>query len=213
MSNYMNNGEKLIMDDSSLKAFTSCVFAQIPVSLKRLQDKSHAVHWAAEFLEERVAKTDIDYTLLLDRYKGELGDLIFQLWKCDRKLPKAEFQGTGAKHFFEGIVTEYIFAHFDELRAEYWLYESLFDVLQKKRMLEFIRDLAIGSEWQDEHVPDKIRSLFTSWCFLYRIDADAPECDKALHELYFATGLKNKDSENGGISYEDFFSYMVELVI
>ena len=51
-----------------------------------------------------------------------------------------------------------------------------------------------------------MRALFTSWCFIYGIDADTKECDDALETLYVAVDLPESQR------YE-LEQYMIELIV
>ena len=57
------------------------------------------------------------------------------------------------------------------------------------------------------NVPEQIRAFFTTWAFLFRIDADAYHCEMALRRIYDTAGLDEV------IDYDEFENYMVGLIV
>ena len=41
----------------------------------------------------------------------------------------------------------------------------------------YIIDFAMDAEWDDLKRREQLRALFTSWCFIFGVDADTKECD------------------------------------
>ena len=95
-------------------------------------------------------------------------------------------------------------------RAEILLNEksSMGDYLSsEEKLLDYIIRFAIDNNRDYENVPEQIRSLFTTWCFLYKIDADTRKCDEALNRIYWEAAMEEL------ISFEDFVAYMVKLIV
>ena len=65
----------------------------------------------------------------------------------------------------------------------------------------------VENSWEYENVPEQLRSFFTTWCFLFHIDADTKECDDALNTLYFRAELEEL------ITYDDFETFMIKFVV
>lgn len=74
-------------------------------------------------------------------------------------------------------------------------------------LLHYIRKFAIDNDWEDENVPEQIRAFFTTWAFLFHVDVDTRSCTQALFAIYILAGLDEI------ISYNDFESFMVELIV
>ena len=79
--------------------------------------------------------------------------------------------------------------------------------MDKQEFLNYIIDYAIGAGWEDCHGKDQIRALFTSWCLIFRIDADTKECDEALNVIYWRAALEEL------IEYENYEQFMIEFIV
>ena len=79
--------------------------------------------------------------------------------------------------------------------------------MNKQEFLNYIIDYAVCTGWEDCHGKDQIRALFTSWCLIFRIDADARECVEALHVIYWCAGMVEL------VEYEDYERFMVEFIV
>lgn len=79
--------------------------------------------------------------------------------------------------------------------------------MNKQDLLSYIIDFGIENNWNYEHVPEQLRAFFTTWCFVYRIDADAKDCAEALNAIYWQTALEEL------IDYAEFERFMLELVV
>ena len=77
----------------------------------------------------------------------------------------------------------------------------------KEELKCYIIRFAKENNWDYENVPEQIRAFFTTWCFLFHIDADTRECDETLNQIHWLAALEEQ------ISYEDFESYMVNLIV
>ena len=79
--------------------------------------------------------------------------------------------------------------------------------MNKQEFLNYIIDCAIHTGWEDCHGKDQIRALFTSWCLIFRIDADTSICDNALLMIYNRSDLEEL------ISYDDYEDFMIEFIM
>ena len=79
--------------------------------------------------------------------------------------------------------------------------------MNKEEFLNYIIDYAIHTGWEDCHGKDQIRALFTSWCLIFRIDADTKECDEALNVIYWRSALEEL------VEYKDYEQFMIEFIV
>lgn len=79
--------------------------------------------------------------------------------------------------------------------------------MNKIKFLNYIINYAIHTGWEDFHGKNQIRSLFTSWCLIFRIDADMKERDDALVEIYNRTAMEEL------VEYTDYKRFMVEFIV
>lgn len=77
----------------------------------------------------------------------------------------------------------------------------------KQEMFNYLKSFMVGSDWNNGNTAKQARAMFTTICFVGNIDADTSECDNMLHELY------NESSMEDIVEYDDFESYMVELIV
>lgn len=81
--------------------------------------------------------------------------------------------------------------------------------LHKEYMIEFIKKFVDSEEQFDWLFADQLRSLFTSLCIMHDIIADTSECDSLMEHMY--------DSITGcigdGMSYDEFYNYMVRYIV
>lgn len=49
------------------------------------------------------------------------------------------------------------------------------NVMNKEEFLNYIIDFAVDTLWDDLKRREQLRALFTSWCFIFGIDADTKE--------------------------------------
>ena len=77
----------------------------------------------------------------------------------------------------------------------------------KEELKCYIIRFAKENNWDYENVPEQIRAFFTTWCFLFHIDADTRECDETLNQIHWLAALEEQ------ISYDDFESYMIKLIV
>ena len=50
-------------------------------------------------------------------------------------------------------------------------------------LVDFMYQFAEENNWEDEHTPEQLRSFFTTWTFLAKVEADTKLCDYVLHNL------------------------------
>ena len=79
--------------------------------------------------------------------------------------------------------------------------------MDKEQMLDYMIAFSVENNWEYENVPDQLRSFFTTWCFLFDVDADTKECDDALHTLYRRAELEEI------IEYDDFEVFMIKFIV
>lgn len=77
-----------------------------------------------------------------------------------------------------------------------------------KELSKYLEEFMIQSNWLDENVPKQARAIFTTICFVGNIDTDTSKCDNILLHLYNVACIEDCD-----VSYEEFESFMVELII
>lgn len=78
--------------------------------------------------------------------------------------------------------------------------------MNKKEFLNYIMDYAIHVGWEDWNGKDQIRALFTSWCLIFRVDADTDECDTALKKIYYDGELREI------VNWNYYESFMIGLI-
>lgn len=76
--------------------------------------------------------------------------------------------------------------------------------MNKEEFLNYIIDFSMDTEWEDLKRREQLRALFTSWCFLFGIDAGSKEFDDALGVICFRAAFE---------MVEEFENYMVELIV
>ena len=79
--------------------------------------------------------------------------------------------------------------------------------MTKQDFLNYIIDFSINVNWEDCHGKDQIRALFTSWCLIFRIDADTKECDDALSIIYWRAAMEEL------VEYEEYERFMIEFIM
>lgn len=79
--------------------------------------------------------------------------------------------------------------------------------MNKEEFLNYIIDFAMDTGWDDLKRREQLRALFTSWCFIFGVDADTKECDDVLYITYIKVLMEPV------IDYDDFENYMVELIV
>lgn len=73
-------------------------------------------------------------------------------------------------------------------------------------LVDFMYQFAEENSWEDEHTPEQLRSFFTTWAFLAKIEADTKLCDYVLHVLYRIIDAKN-------VTYDEFVNYMLKFIV
>jgi hypothetical protein len=77
----------------------------------------------------------------------------------------------------------------------------------KRELFNYLKSFMIESNWEDGNTAEQARAIFTSICFVGYIDADTAECDNILRTLY------NEAAMEDIMSYDDFESFMIELIV
>lgn len=77
-----------------------------------------------------------------------------------------------------------------------------------EKLNKYLENFMIQSDWLNENVPEQVRAIFTTMCFVGNIDADTSKCDNILLHLYNVTAMEELD-----ITYDDFEDFMVELIV
>lgn len=78
--------------------------------------------------------------------------------------------------------------------------------MNKEEFLNYIINFATDTEWGDLKRRERLRALFTSWCFIFGIDADTKECDDVLGVIY------RKVLMEPVIDLDELEKYMIELI-
>lgn len=79
------------------------------------------------------------------------------------------------------------------------------NVMNKEEFFIYIIDFAVDTLWDDLKRREQLRALFTSWCFIFGIDADTKECDGVLFTIREALEFQ--------ANVEEFEQYMIELIV
>lgn len=83
----------------------------------------------------------------------------------------------------------------------------------KEKLIEYLKNFLIETEdWNDNNIKEQARSIFTTICLVGNIDADTAECDLLLASLYDEYLVPFPELYNSD-EYEDFKSYMLELIV
>lgn len=78
--------------------------------------------------------------------------------------------------------------------------------MNRKEIEEFIISFASSYEWSENNTSEQLRAFFTTWAFLFHIDADTSVCDSFLLEIY--SHIKGEKP-----SYNDFEWYMLDYIV
>jgi len=73
-------------------------------------------------------------------------------------------------------------------------------------LVDFMYQFAEENSWEDEYIPEQLRSFFTTWAFLAKIEADTKLCDYVLHNLYQYVNTQL-------ISQEEFEEFMLKFIV
>ena len=79
--------------------------------------------------------------------------------------------------------------------------------MNKQDFLNYIIDYAVHTGWEDYHGKDQIRALFTSWCLIFRVDADTSDCDDALRKIYIIAAMDEL------IEYTEYIRFMLKFIV
>lgn len=79
--------------------------------------------------------------------------------------------------------------------------------MNKNDLLNYMIDFAVENNWDYDNVPEQIRSFFTTWCFVFRIDASSKECEESLSTLFWRADLYEQ------FEYDEFTKFMLKLIV
>ena len=79
--------------------------------------------------------------------------------------------------------------------------------MSKEEFLNYIIDFAMDTEWDELKRKEQLRALFTSWCFVYGINADSKECDDVMTTIYREVIMEPV------IDQDELEKYMIELIV
>lgn len=77
----------------------------------------------------------------------------------------------------------------------------------REKILDYLEDFLIQSNWSDENVPEQARALFTAACLIGNIDADTSMCDRILSNLYWLSALEKF------VEYDEFVNFMLKYIV
>ena len=75
----------------------------------------------------------------------------------------------------------------------------------KETLFSYLRYFVKDNVWTDENVAEQVKAFFTTICFIGNIMVDTAECDSMLSKIY--------SESNCHMSYEEFESFMIELIV
>lgn len=73
-------------------------------------------------------------------------------------------------------------------------------------LVDFMYQFAEENSWEDGYIPEQLRSFFTTWAFLAKVEADTKLCDYVLHNLYQYVNTQL-------ILQEEFEEFMLEYIV
>ncbi|MDY4877195.1 hypothetical protein [Monoglobus pectinilyticus] len=73
-------------------------------------------------------------------------------------------------------------------------------------LVDFMYQFAEENSWEDGYIPEQLRSFFTTWAFLAKVEADTKLCDYVLHNLYQYVNTQL-------ISQEEFEEFMLKFIV
>lgn len=77
--------------------------------------------------------------------------------------------------------------------------------MNKEEFLNYITDFAANTLWSEFNAREQLRELFTSYCLIFGVDADAKECDDILFVIREVLEFQP--------DVEEFEQYMIELIV
>ena len=79
--------------------------------------------------------------------------------------------------------------------------------MEYELLFEYLKGFMSEGGWHDGNTAEQARAIFATVCFVGNIDADTMECDRLLRILYGESSMEDV------IDYDDFESYMIELIV
>lgn len=78
----------------------------------------------------------------------------------------------------------------------------------KQEMFEWLKSFMIENFWYDSNVSQQARSIFSTICMVWNIEADTAECDNMLNELWTCASVDEIE-----IDRDEFENFMLELIV
>ncbi len=76
----------------------------------------------------------------------------------------------------------------------------------KEKIVTYLQEFIAENSWDEDHVPEQARAIFTTLCFAGGVDPDTKEADYILQMIYQSVTEKI-------IPYEAFQNFMLEFVV
>lgn len=147
MSDYKLYGCSLITNDETLRDFCICVLKRIEIEIDendKLDDiRDTIMDHVSNFLTDDLSRTDIDYKALVIKYRGEIGDIMYQTEEQlgDPLMVTESFSFSKyAAYSFENLVYFYIMVHFKELLMEILAGSEAADWLETADLLKTVME-------------------------------------------------------------------------
>lgn len=93
------------------------------------------------------------------------------------------------------------------IRQESKRLKSLSTKYVNEELLRIIKDFLFKYKWDEDHVPEQVRSLFTTICITDNLNADTKKVDEVLSYLYYKTDVRKS------LTYQQFENFMLEFII
>jgi hypothetical protein len=114
MSEYLLYGSKMVANDNTMKDFAESIFKGVPTDdLKGLGPEEYydtLLERVTDILDDDISRTDIDYEKLMYKYRGELGELLYEIENngYDKGDYPVCFFGEKTQHSFNSLIYAYI---------------------------------------------------------------------------------------------------------
>lgn len=117
MSRYRIYRDPIVDDDSTLAAFAKSFVSHIDLDG---MDKSEAVILICDCIRDDLSRTNIDYEELLYKWRGEIGELLYDIENngYDMQGESISFFDEKAKWTFQFLLSKYIEIHFEDIIAK-----------------------------------------------------------------------------------------------
>uniref|UniRef100_UPI0006D06168 hypothetical protein n=1 Tax=Clostridium sp. NkU-1 TaxID=1095009 RepID=UPI0006D06168 len=61
----------------------------------------------------------------------------------------------------------------------------------KEKLVTYLQEFIAENSWDEDHVPEQARAIFTTMCFAGGVDPDTKEADYILQMIYQSVTEKN----------------------